>query len=232
MPERETELRNQVNSLLHENATLLRRIAQLESQATQDSLTGLPNRRACDERLPEFFSASRRHGTDLSVLMIDIDGLKAINDALGHAAGDELIRLAASTIRTTIRRSDFAARLGGDEFAVLLPHSSLGAASRLAERITDAFASATETLQRRLEASRLRVHIRAGGKRAGETAEDPRQQISRIGLSIGIAAMEQDSIQSGKELLARADRALYAAKHAGKCCVRIAKQQATLNAAA
>lgn len=93
--------------------------------ATIDPLTGVYNRRGGDQRLGEEIARSQRHGTPLMVLMFDIDGLKNVNDTLGHAAGDELIKHFAELLKRAIRGSDVAVRLGGDEFLVVLPECKL-----------------------------------------------------------------------------------------------------------
>lgn len=94
--------------------------AEVYKLAVLDSLTGLYNRRAGEQRLVEEISRAVRYGRDLSVLIIDLDGLKQINDKYGHAAGDVLLKTFAEGLRKAIRGSDLAARLGGDEFMVLL----------------------------------------------------------------------------------------------------------------
>ena len=93
----------------------------LRTLAFVDPLTGLPNRRAFDDDLAREVSRARRHGHALSLAVVDIDGLKKVNDSAGHGAGDDLLRAVAATLRTALRREDVAYRVGGDEFAVLLP---------------------------------------------------------------------------------------------------------------
>lgn len=111
----------------------------LRSAAREDPLTGLPNRRAWDERLEEEMVRSRRGGQALSVAMIDLDGFKAVNDRSGHEAGDRLLRELASAWRATIRGGgDFIARLGGDEFGLLAPGSNEISIRRLTRRLGEA----------------------------------------------------------------------------------------------
>jgi diguanylate cyclase (GGDEF)-like protein len=93
--------------------------------AALDPLTGLYNRRSGEQRLAEEISRAQRHGRPLTILLLDLNGLKDINDKFGHAAGDELIRRFAEYLSRAIRGSDFAVRLGGDEFLVLLPECKL-----------------------------------------------------------------------------------------------------------
>jgi diguanylate cyclase (GGDEF)-like protein len=112
-----------------------RRADQLYELSSSDALTGLRNRRVVDERLDEEVGRARRYGTALSVLLIDIDGLKEVNDRKGHRAGDLTIRAAAAAIRSGSRATDLAARWGGDEFMLLAPNTAAAEASQLAERI-------------------------------------------------------------------------------------------------
>src|SRR5581483_7939723 len=96
-----------------------RQADQLAALSETDSLTGLPNRRALERHLDEEYRRSLRYGTPVSFLMLDVDGLKRVNDSAGHHAGDLLIRSVANAIRDALRGSDFAARWGGDEFAIV-----------------------------------------------------------------------------------------------------------------
>src|SRR6186997_572249 len=97
--------------------------AELRYLADHDSLTGLLDRRRFRAELDQFVSFSARYGGQGAVMIIDIDGLKAVNDSLGHHAGDNLIREIARILRERIRATDIAARLSGDEFAVLMPQT-------------------------------------------------------------------------------------------------------------
>ena len=108
---------------------------QLRRLAVTDELTGLRNRRAFEERLAMEFSMARRRNRQLSVLLIDVDDFKRINDRWGHAAGDEALRRLGMILRTTVRLPDLAARYGGEEFVVLLPESGEESASALARRL-------------------------------------------------------------------------------------------------
>jgi diguanylate cyclase (GGDEF)-like protein len=114
-----------------------------EHNAMHDALTGLPNRRYLSEWMTAALAAARRAARELHVLYFDLDGFKAVNDELGHEAGDRVLRVIASRLRETLRSSDFVARLGGDEFIVVLPQTdappSVGA---LIERLEDTLSTA------------------------------------------------------------------------------------------
>ena len=110
----------------------------LKRQATRDPLTGVYNRARFEEELARFTALVRRHGQEeAAVFMIDLDGLKQINDRSGHAAGDAYLKSVADTISRRLRLSDVFARIGGDEFAVLLPHTSASQAQQLARILVD-----------------------------------------------------------------------------------------------
>jgi diguanylate cyclase (GGDEF)-like protein/PAS domain S-box-containing protein len=108
---------------------------QLRKLAVTDELTGLRNRRSFEERLVMEFSLARRRKRELSVLLIDVDNFKTINDRWGHAAGDEVLRRLGTILRTTVRLPDLPARYGGEEFVVLLPESGEESAMGLARRV-------------------------------------------------------------------------------------------------
>jgi diguanylate cyclase (GGDEF)-like protein len=170
----------------HENIRLIRRLrdheARLRHQALFDGLTGLANRTHFHERVTAALAADG----PVSLLLIDLDGFKSVNDTRGHAAGDTLLCAVADRLRETVRDGDLAARLGGDEFAVLLPGCTTEEADRTAQRI--------------LEALRTPVPI------DGATVS--------VSASIGVAAA--DSADDVESLLHDADLAMYAAKNGGK----------------
>src|SRR5262249_48693246 len=112
-----------------------RQADRLAALSETDVLTGLPNRRALRRRLAEEFRRSLRYGTPVSLLLVDIDGLKQLNDKEGHAAGDSLIRSVAAAITRGLRQTDFGSRWGGDEFAIVAPNTATGAARISAERL-------------------------------------------------------------------------------------------------
>jgi len=113
--------------------------ANAEADARSDFLTGLPNRRAFEERLSEEFDRVMRYKRPLSLLMLDIDNFKSINDTLGHTGGDKVLKEVSTLLRSEIRKSDFPCRYGGEEFAVILPETNasnaLVAARRIRQRV-------------------------------------------------------------------------------------------------
>jgi two-component system, cell cycle response regulator len=153
-----------------------------------DALTGLPNRRALSEHIREELQRAARHRTPVSLLLIDVDGLKQVNDAHGHAAGDRMIRAVALAITQTLRESDFGARWGGDEFGIVAPNTTSEAARAFAERLVDRVKSQPD-----------------------EHGHSPT-------VSVGIARFDPNRSEHGDvESLARAaDRALYQAKAHGR----------------
>ena len=120
----------------------LRQLNQAALESRIDLLTGLPNRREIEERLGAEIARAQRYGHPLSILMIDLDDFKAINDRFGHGAGDDALRQTAGTIEGAVRSIDVAGRFGGEEFLVLLPETEPGGAEVVAERIRASVAQA------------------------------------------------------------------------------------------
>jgi diguanylate cyclase (GGDEF)-like protein/PAS domain S-box-containing protein len=161
---------------------------QLRRQAFHDALTGLDNRASFMLRLDQALTRARQQNTGIAVLLLDLDRFKNINDTLGHAAGDELLRAVSARLRATISEHSLLARLGGDEFTVMLEHvTDTDSAVQAAERIMAALGEPIHFLD-------------------GETL---------IGASIGIALSSEDTA-GADELLARADLAMYEAKDRGR----------------
>lgn len=171
---------------------LLRRSLQAErtvwQQANFDTLTRLPNRQMFQCRLEQEVFASDRAGTGFALLFIDLDEFKDINDTIGHAQGDQMLKEAAQRLQACVRKTDLVARLGGDEFIVLL------------SRVSD-IAVVEQITQKMLEAMVQPFNLAA--------------QPSYISASIGIACFPQDG-ESPAEVLRHADQAMYAAKSAGR----------------
>jgi len=161
---------------------------ELRRMAATDPLTGLPNRREFMSALGSEWERARRYGHPSSLLMVDIDHFKKVNDLHGHAAGDEALRQLAECMRGELRTTDLPARLGGEEFAVLLPMTDALAAIEIAER-----------LRQRVVATII-------------SWEDKSFSIS---ISVGVACVDSGS-SSSDACLARADAALYRAKQTGR----------------
>jgi diguanylate cyclase (GGDEF)-like protein len=160
---------------------------QLRHQAFHDALTGLPNRALFMDRLEHARSRSRGSLPELAVVFMDLDDFKAVNDSLGHGAGDELLVEVAERIRLAVRDGDTAARMGGDEFAILLEDTPRETAAEVAERVIEAL-----RLPFALSGQQVRVHATAG------------------------VALYSEARETADELLRNADVAMYLAKAQGK----------------
>jgi two-component system, cell cycle response regulator len=178
---------------------------RLEEQSITDALTGLKNRRFFDERLHEEFRRAQRYGDYLSLIMIDLDHFKAVNDKYGHPAGDGVLRDAAGLIRASIRDPDICCRYGGEEFAVILPKTHMSGALAVAERVW-----------RELGAKEYPMPAAQGGAPAHV----------RVTASLGVAFYPSKDISSGEFLLRFADQALYQAKRAGRNTICLYQAQA------
>ncbi len=166
--------------------------AHLYELAMVDGLTGLFVRRYFDARIEEEIERSRRYGTPFSVIMLDVDDFKKLNDTHGHLVGDRVLRAIANVVKGQMRGVDTAARYGGEEMSVILPRTEMVGAYNLAERIREAI-------------SDLRV-----------TTDDDQPVALGVTASLGIAAFPESKAQTGEDLVRRADRALYRAKRTGK----------------
>lgn len=172
-----------------------RALAQAESYAhaaAVDPLTGTFNRRYFQTRLEEELERSRRHTLSLTLLLVDIDNFKTINDTHGHLAGDAVLKDIAEILRRSVRMFDVCARFGGEEFAIIMPGSNAESVATVAERIRE-----------RIEAYR---------------SAEPALLDVRVTVSIGIGVSSAQ--MSPRDLINRADQALYLAKRDGKNVVR------------
>jgi diguanylate cyclase (GGDEF)-like protein len=120
----------------------LRNLAQAQSRAQTDPLTELPNRRALDAMLKRMFAQANRSGAPLSLVILDVDHFKDVNDTFGHDCGDELLLTVATALAQSVRASDFVARLGGDEFIVALPATDLEGAVNVSQKLRAAVGNA------------------------------------------------------------------------------------------
>lgn len=171
---------------------------RLEFQATHDELTGLYNRRHMLSEMERELNLSMRYGVPLSLVLIDLDQFKRINDTYGHAVGDEVLKYVAGLLRQHARASDVIGRWGGEEFLALLPHNSAD--------------NATQAVDKWLELMRRTPFMLPEGERLS------------VSFSAGVASFRSEdaacSVQEAIDrLLARADERLYAAKDAGRACV-------------
>ncbi|MBN7795857.1 GGDEF domain-containing protein [Parahaliea mediterranea] len=160
----------------------------LRNQAARDALTEIHNRRYLFERAADIFSLMRRQHTPVSLIMLDVDHFKWINDRLGHATGDQALRAIARSLTQDSRLEDVVARMGGEEFAVLMPNTTLPEAMAKAER-----------LRRGIEAIRI-----------------PGAESEHISASFGVVNGEPADRPNLETMLQRADEAMYRAKAAGR----------------
>ena len=175
-------------------------LQQAERAVWIDPLTRLGNRRLLEDRLEKVFEAQKRSGRDMSIVMLDLDNFKKLNDTKGHSAGDEIMRFVGELVRGTIRPTDVGVRYGGDEFAIILVDTTPDKAAALAERF-----------------------LRLFRQRAGVLDLDP-----PVSVSAGIASLLRDRPNSGKHLLDLADQALYKAKSRGKNTLYVGSQARAL----
>ncbi len=176
------------NNLLQKTKELEMMKSELQKESTTDYLTGLFNRRHFVQMSEKYFESSKRYKKDLSVLMVDIDNFKQINDNYGHHIGDIVIQKVATVINKLVRTSDIAARYGGEEFIVLSPETHKEASGILAQRIRQTIEQQTIT------------------------AENIEHKIT---VSIGLTQFEKED-KSMEEVIIRADKALYQVKNSGK----------------
>jgi two-component system, cell cycle response regulator len=169
---------------------LLSREHDLEAMAYYDELTGVANRRFAVRQLHALLSRARRHDQELSVVLLDADRFKALNDRHGHGAGDEVLRGLAQRLRARVRAEDVVARFGGEEFLVILPDTGATGAATAAEDLRSAVAAEPFAV------GRIALPLT---------------------VSVGFATWSGEDLE---RLIARADRGLYAAKESGRDCVK------------
>lgn len=190
-----TEALNDERRLRHEMAQLNK---TLLTESHTDVLTGLSNRRGFERFGQEAWLALQHYGRPVSLLMLDLDHFKTINDANGHLAGDEVLREMARRWRRQLRSSDLLARVGGEEFCVLLPNTSAEQAHEVAEKL-----------------------LRVTAERGVTVAADRSSMLMPVTVSIGLASATSASQTDLQQLVQQADQALYAAKAAGRDCIQV-----------
>ena len=168
----------------------------ISRQAYSDTLTGLPNRRALDERLEEEVQSARRNNYSFAVVMMDLDGFKDVNDTYGHPIGDDVLRLVFGQMARGVRNTDFLARYGGDELTLILTQSDMSSAQIVAEKIVEGI-------------KKLKFKLPDGKK-------------LKLGISGGIALFPVNA-RNGPDLLRAADAALYKAKKHDRGTFQVAR---------
>jgi diguanylate cyclase (GGDEF)-like protein len=168
----------------------------ISRQAYSDTLTGLPNRRALDERLEEEVISARKNNYSFAVIMMDMDGFKDVNDTYGHPIGDEVLRLVFGQMARGVRNTDFLARYGGDELTLILTQSDMSSAKIVAEKIVEGM-------------KKLKYKLPDGKK-------------LKLGISGGIALFPVNA-RNGPDLLRAADAALYKAKKYDRGTFQVAR---------
>ena len=167
----------------------LQRLSSVKNLAIYDTLTGLYNRRYFEERFGTEVQQAFVNKTSLSLILIDIDHFKKVNDTFGHPEGDKILRGVASLLKISVRKKDTVARYGGEEFILILPEASLEAASMIAERI---------------------------GRLVESTSFDVGNAHINATISLGISSFPSHRARSKEELVKMADLALYHAKGEGR----------------
>jgi diguanylate cyclase len=165
-------------------------LSEAQQLGRRDSLTTLCNRRYFDETLNREVTESKTLGTELSLILADIDHFKSINDKLGHLVGDEVLKLFGKLLASNVKGRDTVARFGGEEFAIILPHTGIDNAGRIAEQIRS-----------QLEGNRW-------------VLKQTKHWIGKITASFGIAELAKD--ENAERLIQRADERLYEAKSRGR----------------
>jgi len=188
------------STLFHRTAIDLRRMALLEEENITDPLLGIYNRRYMDRRMVTEISRAKRYDLPLSILMVDIDHFKKINDTYGHQAGDLVLNYVGKLILGVIRDADIAARYGGEEIVIIAPDSAAKAAGELAER--------------------LRQNI--GSHELVLSSESKAKQTVRVSVSIGVAELDKQT-DTAEQLIEYSDVALYQAKETGRNRVKTYK---------
>ncbi len=186
----EAQTQKHLRETHEEMAQLKDKLNNVKEQSLLDSLTGIPNRRAFDLTLNDLMLESREQSQPLSLLLIDIDHFKSVNDTHGHLIGDQVLRYMAKTLKNNLKGRALIARYGGEEFAAILPETELPSALEVAET--------------------MRASVYAGSL----VKRDTNQRIGRVTVSIGASQLRPND--TGDRLIRRADQAMYRAKQGGR----------------
>lgn len=190
MAENSRKLESNLANSQKQISELNQNIEMVRQESMTDALTGIANRKKFDVTMNQETIACKESGEPLSLLICDIDFFKKFNDTHGHQTGDQVLRLVGAILKTNVKGRDLAARYGGEEFAIILPQTNLEDAKIVAEQIRKAV-----------------MNKELVKKSTGE-------QLGRVTLSIGAASYKPD--ETIENLIARADKCLYAAKEAGR----------------
>jgi diguanylate cyclase len=190
MMERSTHLEHELTRSGAEIRALRKQVEDISREALTDGLTGIGNRKLFDQRLKQFAANALENGTELSLLMLDIDHFKSVNDRWGHQLGDDVLRLVAGALIDGIKGRDQAARYGGEEFGILLPGTRLADAAKLADQLRESVAR-REVIRR-----------------------ETREHLGGVTISVGVACYRPG--ESPSRFVERADAALYRAKQTGR----------------
>ncbi len=176
-----------LNEVEQETETLRKKVSEHNQQAFNDTLTGIPNRHAYEERLQQEYARWKRYQQPLSIMVVDIDKFKQINDSFGHRAGDKALRIIAGQLQKMTRETDLIARYGGDEFVLLLPETDTRGAMAIAEKLRNAV-------------EKCAFHFRK----------------KRVTITISCGISEYCEGDTPEDAFERADQALYQSKHKGR----------------
>jgi diguanylate cyclase (GGDEF)-like protein len=185
-----------------------RMLAALHELSIRDEMTGLYNRREMQRLLKEELERCRRYSRSMSLVMLDVDHFKSVNDTYGHQAGDEVLKWIARSVQSCVRGTDHVARYGGEELGLVLPETTGEGAFRVAERVRQLLSS----------------------EPCAYTPADGQPRLIRVTVSLGIASVPMDA-DNVDDLIDAADRALYEAKGRGRNCAVRSERYTRLQAA-
>ncbi len=198
MEQSSLSLKKQLEQAKEDSNQLRHALEEVKREATKDVLTGLFNRKYMDKMINELFNTYKEEGIQFSVIMLDIDHFKSINDNFGHQVGDAVLEYIGGTIKGTVKGRDIPARYGGEEFIILLPMTTCENACRLAENLRNEIANKAIKITK------------------------TQQRIGSVTISAGVAQVCNRDVNNST-VIERADRSLYLAKHTGRNNVKSEK---------